>query len=215
MNGAFLNKLTKLEAKQALYREDGKWYHNLKKFPGVLFDKNGYILFNAEDDYLNTPSLQIKKDLHIIDGIQSLGGYKYFTEGEINLIYGIDISSGNNKGAVEETIRILREVDVILRKRSLVDRLKSIYKNTCQICGTQLSIGKNRYYSEVHHIVPLGYPHNGVDRLDNMVCVCPNHHAQLDLLAIPLEKRSLKIIRHSISLESIEYHNILFYGNIQ
>ena len=29
----------------ALYREDGKWYHHLKKFPGALFDFNGYIVF--------------------------------------------------------------------------------------------------------------------------------------------------------------------------
>ena len=44
MTGKDLIKILDIEAKQALYREDGKWYHNLTKFPGVLFDKGGYFL---------------------------------------------------------------------------------------------------------------------------------------------------------------------------
>jgi len=80
MNGNYLNKLLQLNAEHALYREDGKWYHNLKKFPGVLFDKHGYIVFKTKDEYIDHPELQIKKDLHIKGGIETLFGYINFSE---------------------------------------------------------------------------------------------------------------------------------------
>ena len=53
MNGAFLNKILRINAKHALYRADGKWYHNLKTFPGVLFDENGLIFFPTEETYFH------------------------------------------------------------------------------------------------------------------------------------------------------------------
>lgn len=42
INGNFLNKLLDFGAKHTLYRIDGTWYHHLKKFPGILFDKETY-----------------------------------------------------------------------------------------------------------------------------------------------------------------------------
>lgn len=91
MTGNYLNKILSVNAKHALYREDGKWYHNLTQFPGVLFDKNGYIIFKKEEDYINNSKLQIKKDLHIINGIESLDNYSKFTEREKELIKGMPL----------------------------------------------------------------------------------------------------------------------------
>jgi len=215
MNGNYLDKLLSLNAKHALYREDGKWYHHIREFPGVLFDKSGYILFNNEEEYYRNQDFKGIKELYIKNGIKSLEGYKVFTPDQIKLIYKINIDSMNNKNIDEEIIRISREVATILRKKSLIIKLKTIYNNTCQICGIMLSAGNNKFYSEVHHIIPLGHPHNGKDNLGNMICVCPNHHAQLDLLAIPLEIESFKIIRHSISSASLEHHNLLFSRNLK
>ncbi len=48
MRATDLNKKWKVGAKHALYIHDGHWYHCLTKFPGALFDKNGYILFATE-----------------------------------------------------------------------------------------------------------------------------------------------------------------------
>jgi 5-methylcytosine-specific restriction protein A len=42
LTGKELNRLWKVNAKHALYREDGRWYHQLQEFPGVLFDANGF-----------------------------------------------------------------------------------------------------------------------------------------------------------------------------
>lgn len=210
MTGSYLNKILSINAKHALYREDGKWYHNLIRFPGVLFDKNGYVIFNNEEDYIKSPNLQIKKDLHITDGIESLANYLKFTKREKELINGVDFG-GEYKGNNEEsTVRIIREIEIILRKKNLVEKIKKLYNNTCQLCKTQVVIGENKYYSEVHHIISLGKPHNGVDAIENMICVCPNCHIELDFKAIPLNENMLKLTRHTISLKSIEYHNSLY-----
>ncbi len=209
MNGSYLNKILNLRAKHALYREDGKWYHNLKKFPGILFDKNGYIIFNNEEEYSSSPELQIRQDLHIVNGIENLSQYRKFTGFQKKLITGIIEDESSQKENDEEITRIRRELDIILRKKYLVYKIKNLYNNTCQICSTQLEIGKNKYYSEVHHIIPLGKPYNGSDTLENMICVCPNCHIRLDYKAIPLSIDFFRIIKHTISSENIEFHNSL------
>lgn len=210
MTGKYLNKILSVNAKHALYRDDGKWYHNLTQFPGVLFDKNGYIIFKSEEDYINNPNLQIKKDLHITNGIESLANYIKFTEREKELIKGIAFGTKDKDQNEESTIRVIREIEIILRKKKLVDKIKKLYYNTCQLCETQVVIGENIYYSEVHHIIPLGKPHNGLDDIENMMCVCPNCHIELDFKAIPLSQNILKLNRHSISSKSIAHHNSLY-----
>ena len=78
--GRQLNKEHKLGAQHALYRRDGKWFHHLKQFPGVLFDENGFVLFQTEEEYKNHPGLQHAQDLHVPDGIASFPGYVRFPE---------------------------------------------------------------------------------------------------------------------------------------
>lgn len=208
MNGKNLNKLFNINAKHALYREDGKWYHNLTNFPGVLFDEDGYIIFENEKDYNLNPQLQIKKDLHVINGIKSLKDYIKFSFDQKKLL--ADFKSKNSQQIdSEDTIRITREIELILRKRSLVNHLKKLYKSTCQICEIQLSIGYNKFYSEVHHLKPLGRPHNGSDDLGNMICVCPNCHVLLDLKVVKLESKSFGLMKHNVSIDNINYHNSL------
>jgi len=54
-----LNKILSIEAKHALFRYDGRWYHHLNLFPGVLFDSNGYVRFESENHYLSHPDCSI------------------------------------------------------------------------------------------------------------------------------------------------------------
>lgn len=205
MIGKDLIKILDIEAKQALYREDGKWYHNLTKFPGVLFDKGGYVIFSNKEEYHANSNLQIKQDLHIKNGLSSLVEYIHFNN--LDRLYIEEIVSF--KKIPEEARQIRREIEAILRNQKLVDELKIRYNNVCQICGTQIKIGENKYYSEVHHIWPLGKPHNGSDTLDNMVCVCPNCHTLLDYKAIHLNKEIFKVLKHNIADANIKYHNTL------
>ena len=201
ITGKKLNKILQLNAKHALYREDGLWYHNLKDFPGVLFDQNGYVIFKTKEDYLNNSRLQIRKDLHVVNGISSLKGYVEFDHINRKIIA---IESGDIN---DEVIRKIRQVNAIQRNKSFVREIKSLYDNTCQICGVGLNITNNLKYSEVHHIKPLGNPHNGPDSMRNLICVCPNHHVMLDLGAMYLDVDKFKFLRHEIDLEFINYHN--------
>ena len=75
LDGKTLNELWHVGAKHSLYREDGKWYHQLRDFPGALFDANGYVIFKTKEEYLASPFLQIQQDLHVPGGISSIPNY--------------------------------------------------------------------------------------------------------------------------------------------
>jgi len=105
----------------------------------------------------------------------------------------------------------LRQFEVIKRNKRFVAEIKDLYNNTCQICGIQLKIKNNLFYSEVHHIKPLGIPHNGNDNKYNMICVCPNDHILLDLGAIPLVSENLILQKHTINEEFINYYMKTIY----
>ncbi len=47
ITGEWLNIAYRLGAAQSRYREDGTWYHPLRRFPGVLFDGGGYVRFES------------------------------------------------------------------------------------------------------------------------------------------------------------------------
>ena len=82
ITGEKINRIVNTGAIHALYREDGKWYHHLKDFPGVLFDINGFVIFNTIDNYRNSPYLHHGEDLNIPNGISSMPGYQKFKEKE-------------------------------------------------------------------------------------------------------------------------------------
>jgi hypothetical protein len=76
ISGEDLNRQWNVNAKHALYHQDGTFYENLNRFPGALFDPKGYILFKTELDYDNSPYLDIGKRLNVRQGISSIPGYK-------------------------------------------------------------------------------------------------------------------------------------------
>ena len=74
-SGRAFNKKWKVGAKHALYRQDGKFYMQLMRFPGALFDENGYVLFNTEKEYLNCQSIKIGARVNVEGGISNLPNY--------------------------------------------------------------------------------------------------------------------------------------------
>lgn len=74
--GKALNVRWKVGAQHALYRQDGKWYHHLNRFPGALFDRNGYLLFETQEQFDDCPFLQRGGDLHVPAGISAIPGYR-------------------------------------------------------------------------------------------------------------------------------------------
>jgi 5-methylcytosine-specific restriction protein A len=80
INGRMLNRLWNVGAKHALYHETGEWYHKLKKFPGALFDKFGYVMFETEEKFRASPYLQIKKHVNLSGTIKDIPDYVQFTQ---------------------------------------------------------------------------------------------------------------------------------------
>jgi hypothetical protein len=70
-----------LDAEHSLYRSDGTWYHVLKQFPGILFDKNGFIRFSNHEDFAACAALKVYVDtdqVAVPDGISKIPGYTTF-----------------------------------------------------------------------------------------------------------------------------------------
>ena len=76
-SGRRFNKEWGVNAKHALYREDGRWFHHLTKFPGALFDAHGYIVFPTEHAYRTCGHLTLGQDINVPDprGISAIPGY--------------------------------------------------------------------------------------------------------------------------------------------
>jgi len=108
------------------------------------------------------------------------------------------------------------------RDPRLVEKIKLLYQQKCQICGLQLET-RFSHYSEAAHIQGLGVPHEGPDKISNLLCLCPNHHVQFDKLFLFIDedwsvRRSRDgeligtLIRHPehvIDERCIEYHRAL------
>lgn len=229
ISGKYLNDKWQIGAKHALYRYDGKWYHHLKDFPGALFDANGYIVFESEDAYLTCEYLQHAQDLHIPVGISSIPGYVLIQQTTYERVKEDSpnySSRGDGDNRIDSTIpptaiasdtdedqdpnRILTTTYRILRDTQLSRVIKELYQYQCQVCGLCLQLKSGQRYAEAHHIRPLGSPHHGPDIMENIICVCPNHHAQLDYGAIKLDRDKLRIIPgHHLSNNFIDYHNLV------
>lgn len=108
--------------------------------------------------------------------------------------------------------RVLTTTYRILRDTSLAREVKEIHDFRCQVCGHVIVLPDGSLYAEAHHIKPLGSPHDGPDIAGNILCVCPNHHAECDLGVLELSVEMLRAAKgHVVSDEFIEYHNREIY----
>jgi hypothetical protein len=108
--------------------------------------------------------------------------------------------------------RIKSSVFRIIRDTELARRVKIKHNYKCQICGHRIEIPGGGFYAESHHLKPLGEPHCGPDIESNIVCVCPNHHAELDYGVRRLNLSELEDSDgHPINDFFIDYHNSNVY----
>ena len=126
------------------------------------------------------------------DGLYFVNDYEYLTGKDGYLIYQFNLISENSyetlKSAVKKNIkpklkwpeRKETTVNRIIRDKSVTDKVKKMYNDTCQICLKPVKGKKNGYISIGAHIEPLGQPFLGPDVLSNMLCLCPNHHSMFD-----------------------------------
>ena len=117
--------------------------------------------------------------------------------------------------------RVPQTVQRIVRDTAVSRKVKQIHHFACQVCGVRLE-GTAGPYAEAAHIQPLGEPHNGPDVLDNLLCLCPNHHVLFDLGAftiaddlslLGLSGRLRTVDAHRIDVRFLRYHRE-HYGNL-
>ena len=82
--------------------------------------------------------------------------------------------------------RRIYETNTIIRDQYLPRQIKEMYGYRCQICEIRLEAG-DYWYAEAAHIRALGTPHNGNDLLNNILCLCPNHHKLFDMGGFSIE----------------------------
>ncbi len=97
----------------------------------------------------------------------------------------------------------------IVRDGRKVRSLKKIHNDTCQLCSTRMLFPDGSSYSEVHHLKPLGRPHNGPDVETNMIVVCPVCHVLLDYGARQVRVEEVIRSKHKIGSNFVDYNNSL------
>ena len=102
----------------------------------------------------------------------------------------------------------------VIRDVGLVGELKRSYSYRCQICETRLEL-RSGFYCEAHHLKPLGAPHHGPDIKANILILCPNHHVLFDYGALKIKGNSLKVKKHHLKPEFIDYHNRIICDNVE
>ncbi|MFJ5684305.1 YDG/SRA domain-containing protein [Streptomyces sp. NPDC093099] len=75
--------------------------------------------------------------------------------------------------------RSVSSVQRVVRSTAIANLVKRMHDYTCQVRGIRLQ-GATGGYAEAAHIRPLGSLHGGRDTIENVLCLCPNHHVLLD-----------------------------------
>ena len=123
----------------------------------------------------------------------------------------------------DKPVRVGSNVQRIVRSSKVKNTVKLWHQDQCQVCGIRIEVPGGTY-SEGAHIQPLGRPHNGPDRTDNVLCLCPNCHVKLDTGAIMISD-DLTVVEngvpkgrlrthpeHTLSLECIRNHRERWRG---
>jgi len=122
----------------------------------------------------------------------------------------VDESDNNQSPA-----RIMQNIFRIQRDTKLARYIKLLHGNRCQICDKVILLANGEGYSEAHHIMPLGRPHNVPDFAGNIIVLCPNDHVLLDYGVIELKLSDIRNLpNHIIRDKYIDYHNMNIYKNI-
>lgn len=111
----------------------------------------------------------------------------------------------------------------IVRNTELAIRLKELYEYRCQVCGEQRRRTAGDAYAEAHHLRPLGGDRPGPDVEENILVLCPNHHADFDYGMITVDPQTLEVTHgydsevdgnslhveaaHNLSDQFLRYHD--------
>ena len=126
----------------------------------------------------------------------------------------------NLKTSYERAPRSEVTYEKIKRIRENTKKIKMMYDYKCQVCETKLDVPSGDPISIGAHIKGVGRPSNGPDVVENMLCLCPNHHAQFDRYSFYIDpvtyeirglnlyenKKLLTHEKHFIDKQFLKYH---------
>ncbi len=99
-----------------------------------------------------------------------------------NSITGIELL---NEFYANTNIEQKEKLVKVIERGKIANKIKEYIQYKCQICE---SLGQNpysfkkksgEYYVETHHIIPVSDTKNSKLSVDNLICLCPNHHKQV------------------------------------
>jgi putative restriction endonuclease len=96
----------------------------------------------------------------------------------------------------------------IIRETKIAKQVKDLYGYECQVCRQSIELPTGGRYAEAAHIKPLGKPHNGPDIIDNLLCLCPNHHLMFDKYCYSINPESLALVGIEGDLFVKEFHSL-------
>ena len=166
--------------------------------------------------------------LYYVENVERVRGKRGFLICRFHLVSETSIDQlertlrPNLKPSYARPSRVQGMTSRLKRDVKLSEKIKEMYDHRCQVCDVQLHSPSGPIAIGAH-IRGLGRPHNGPDTIENMLCLCPNHHDQFDRLAFYVEPESLKIIglndfeerhikvlnRHRLDKQFLEYHKAL------
>jgi hypothetical protein len=135
--------------------------------------------------------------------------------------FAAEVVAVDETGGLKPPRKATFTIQRVIRDSAVGRSLKQLYQYQCQVCGMTIELPNNRYYAEIHHLRPVGKPHNGKDGTPNTIVVCPHHHAMFDLGAIAIdpntqtvkhwnpdgtENDSSLILKHRLDKASLNYH---------
>jgi putative restriction endonuclease len=106
----------------------------------------------------------------------------------------------------------------VIRNTAVATWVKERHEFRCQVCGECIETPGGPY-AEGAHIRPLGQPHNGPDTPDNVLCLCPNHHALFDFYVftiagdmslVGLPGTLTTVVGHQIGAHHLAHHHERF-----
>jgi putative restriction endonuclease len=116
----------------------------------------------------------------LLDVVTEAEAISLASTGQNELFDSTDLMVAEPSAGYEPALRQEATILRIVRDSAVTRRVKMLHDYCCQVCGVRLH-GAAGPYAEAAHIKPLGAPHHGPDVLENVLCLCPNHHVLFDL----------------------------------
>jgi putative restriction endonuclease len=179
----------------------------------------GHQITNGPDHGYRYDGLYFVKDFERVKGKSGFYICRFHLISEDNIEHLENEIKNTLKPEYKRAERTILTSSRLKRNISLSETVKNLYEFKCQICDVHLQTPKGAIAIGAH-IKGLGSPHHGPDVLENMLCLCPNHHEQFDKFGYYIdpetfevkqlkgfEGKKIKIVtKHEIDKSFLIYH---------